>query len=153
MEEILPGLTVIGLASLASSVFAAAAVLAKPPNYPRDPTVQLHRWGALFAGRAAIAAILYVLSSSPLATGSLAAGVASAPRYYAQLLGPLYFPASVVIDSILYAVLHRREWCRLDAFPAANLPAIPFISSIPVLAAVLSRGGGFAKPPPQGGVP
>ena len=124
--EKLLGVGPLGLAGIASGIVAVALAVKSGSGYPQDPASVIHNYKTVWAGKIVFTVVSMVMSMVYIPWIPFINIVAG----FLYLLGPLYFPVQLVLDAVIYATLHGKEWCTHDKYIAANFLNIPFISLI-----------------------
>jgi len=132
--EKLLGIGPLGLAGIASEMVAVALAVKSGSGYPQDPASVIHNYKTVWAGKIIFTVVSMVMSIVYIPWIPFINIIAG----FLYLLGPLYFPVQLVLDSVVYSILHGKEWCTHDRYIAANFLNIPFMSLIVTLSAYTS---------------
>ena len=134
MIEKLLGVGPLGLAGIASGIVAVALAVKSGSGYPQDPASVIHNYKTVWAGKIIFTVVSMVMSIVYIPWIPFINIIAG----FLYLLGSLYFPVQLVLDSVVYSILHGKEWCTHDRYIAANFLNIPFMSLIVTLSAYTS---------------
>ena len=126
MIDRLLGIGPLGLAGIASGAAAVAFAAKSGGGYPQDPALVIHNYKTVWAGKIIFTILSMVVSMVYIPWVPFINAVVG----FLSLLGPLYFPVQLVLDAVIYATLHGKEWCTHDRYIAANFLNIPFIPLI-----------------------
>jgi hypothetical protein len=124
----------LGLAGLASSTIAVAIASKVGSGYPRDPAIVLHNYKTIWAGKTVFTILSMILSIIP----PLPLPFIGSLMLYLNILGPLYFPCTLILDAAVYVILHRKEWCIYDRYIVVNFVSAPFITLAVACSAYIS---------------
>jgi len=115
----------LGLAGLSSTVAGIVLALKSGRGYPQDPASVIHNYKSAWTGKIIFTVMFIGVSmiNTPVSIIFLRELL-----YFTSLLGPLYFPIQMILDAILYSILHSKEWCSHDRYIPLNFINIPFIS-------------------------
>jgi len=117
----------LGIACLSVNAAGLVLIFKSKNNYPKDPSIVVHNRRTLWFIKIVVG--LLMMSVSLMPPGNIP--VISLFYKLANMLGPLYFPAALVLDMIAYMTLHSKEWCSQDlviAFNFINMPLITFLT-------------------------
>lgn len=142
-----PGLYIgfLGLAFLGVQLASLILSSRARPQIDDNPLKQIHRRGAVIAGRCFVAAGLMLVAGMP--SYGFLDPLLSPARTILNMIGPLYFPVSLLLDLSTYVQLHRRERCGEDGLIAYNFLCIPFTT---LAATLLAFRTGSRSGEPQG---
>jgi hypothetical protein len=125
MDKLL-GIGPLGLAGVASGITAVVLAVKSGRGYPQDPASVIHNYRTVWAGKIVFTALSMVISIIYVPWVPLINIIVG----FLSLLGPLYFPIQLILDVMVYVMLHGKEWCSHDRYIAANFLNIPFASLV-----------------------
>ncbi len=116
----------LGIAFLTLQTISIALSSRAMSRVDENPLRSIHKRGSVVAGRVFVVIGLTMVAAMP-SFGFLETLLSNA-RTVLNMIGPLYFPASLALDLIAYVQLHRKERCVEDGLVAWNYLCIPFIT-------------------------